>query len=395
LKPHRPLIEAIAQNLKIIFTDGKYADRVIETCLKKNVKWGARDRRFVAENTYNIVRNYRLLYESAGTKTPWMVVAANFIIHDFPLPDWKEFAGITPKLILKNYQEKQNIFAVAESIPDWLDELGRKELGEIWEREVHALNQEAKVVLRANTLKTTAKELQSKLAEQEIQVELYPKVPETLILNKRQPVFFTQEFKNGLFELQDVSSQKVAHFMQLDENMRVTDACAGAGGKSLHIAALMKNKGKIISMDVEEFKLTELKKRAARAGVHNIEVKTIDTKTIKRLESSSDRVLLDVPCSGLGVLRRNPDTKWKLTPESIESVKKVQQKILNDYSSMVKPGGKLIYVTCSILPSENSEQVKKFLEAHPEFTFEEEKTILPSEGFDGFYMCRMVRGNNQ
>lgn len=154
----------------------------------------------------------------------------------------------------------------------------------------------------------------------------------------------------------------------------------------------MNNKGKLISMDVEGFKLEELKKRAKRAGVFNVETRIIeDGKTIKRLEGKADKVLLDVPCSGLGVIKRNPDAKWKLNAELIERTKKLQQKIISEYSIMVKPGGDLVYSTCSILPSENKKQVDLFLSNNINFEFVKDRTILPSQGFDGFYMALLNR----
>lgn len=393
MKPHRPLIETIANNLKMIFEEGRYADRVIEFALKQNSKFGSRDRKFIAETTYTIVRNYRKLYESAGSKNPWMLIAAAFVLQEKSLPEWREFNGISVDRIQKNFEKYKNNFCFQESIPDWLDEIGRHELGEKWEEEVKALNVEAKVVLRVNTLKISVTELKKAFTEQEIETETVKGVPDALVLSQRQNIFSTSQFKNGFFEIQDGSSQLVAQFLQLESGMRVIDACAGAGGKSLHIAAILKNKGKIISMDVEERKLNELKKRAARAGVNNIETKLIDSKTIKRLENSADRVLLDVPCSGLGVLKRNPDAKWKLSLEKIEKVKKMQEEILQNYATLVKAGGKLVYATCSILPSENDLQVKKFINNNPNFSIEEEKIILPSLGFDGFYMCRFLRTN--
>lgn len=142
-------------------------------------------------------------------------------------------------------------------------------------------------------------------------------------------------------------------------------------------------------MDTEAWKLDELKKRARRAGAMNIETRVIESsKTIKRLHDSADRLLLDVPCSGLGVLRRNPDAKWKLSLEYIAKVQEVQQKILSDYSSMLKKGGLMVYSTCSILPSENADQVQRFISNHSEsFVLIEEKSVWPSEGFDGFYMA--------
>jgi 16S rRNA (cytosine967-C5)-methyltransferase len=176
--------------------------------------------------------------------------------------------------------------------------------------------------------------------------------------------------------------------------MRVIDACAGGGGKTLHIAALMQNKGRIISMDITQWKLDELKKRARRATASNIEPRLIEgSKTIKRLENSADRVLLDVPCSGSGVIKRNPDAKWKLNLDFIERTKAIQQKILSEYSSMTKKGGQLVYSTCSVLPSENRNQVDEFLKNNENFELIKDKTILPSEGFDGFYMALIKRKN--
>jgi 16S rRNA (cytosine967-C5)-methyltransferase len=219
--------------------------------------------------------------------------------------------------------------------------------------------------------------------------------PDALILEERQNIFRSAPFKAGLFEVQDASSQLVAASLAVEPGMRVIDACAGAGGKTLHLAALMENKGKIISMDLEEWKLQQTKLRARRNGIDIIERKVIEgSKTIKRLKDSADRLLLDVPCSGLGVLRRNPDTKWKLSPESIAKVQEAQQEILQSYPSMLKKGGQLVYATCSILPSENEQQVKKFLasEAGKDFDLlEEQKVFSHQSGFDGFYIARMIK----
>jgi 16S rRNA (cytosine967-C5)-methyltransferase len=179
--------------------------------------------------------------------------------------------------------------------------------------------------------------------------------------------------------------------MGLEAGMKVVDACAGAGGKSLHIAAMLKNKGAVVSMDIEERKLQELEKRAKRAGAAIIKTRVVNSRAVSELNDFADRVLLDVPCSGLGVLRRNPDAKWKLTKEFIENIRLTQQEILSSYSKMLKPGGVLVYATCSILPSENDLQVKKFLEGNTGFEFIEDRKVMPSEGFDGFYMAKLKR----
>jgi len=396
MKLYRNLSEAVIQGLESIFTENKYADKVIEKILKSNPKWGARDRRFIAETTYDIVRWHRLFKEisEAEDNDFWRLLGVWCLWNNTEFPDWEEFAGLSRKKIEANYENLKDIRKIRESIPDWLDELGEKELGKEWDSELAALNEEAKVVLRVNTIKVSRKELQSDLEENEnILTEAPAEYPDALILEQRQNIFTRQQFKDGLFEVQDGGSQLIAPFLKPEPGMRVIDACAGGGGKTLHLAALMKNKGRIIAMDTEGWKLDELKKRARRAGVGNIEPRVIESsKTIKRLENSADRLLLDVPCSGLGVIKRNPDAKWKLTPEFMERVKELQQHILVDYSTMLKPGGLMVYSTCSLLPSENEKQVEKFLESRKDkFELLEQKWLKPSEGFDGFYMALIKR----
>jgi 16S rRNA (cytosine967-C5)-methyltransferase len=277
-----------------------------------------------------------------------------------------------------------------------MDELGVKELGEeIWTKELSAQNQQAEVILRVNTLKTSKDVLRSILMDLDIETSPVEGYDDALVLKERANVFMTQAFKDGLFEVQDASSQLVAYFLDVQPGMRVVDTCAGAGGKTLHLASLMKNKGQLIAMDLYESKLKQLKLRAKRNGAFNIEPRVIEgTKSIKKLHEKADRVLIDAPCSGLGVMKRNPDSKWKLKPEFIDNIKKVQAEVLENYSKIVKPGGKMVYATCSILPSENEEQIKKFLtsDSGKNFTFIKEKKVLAYEsGFDGFYMALLER----
>lgn len=394
MKLYRNLCEAVIAGLQEIFDEKKYADKVIEKILKSNPRWGARDRRFIAETIYDIVRWYRLFRELAKAEENeyWKLLAVWCLWNKTEFPDWEEMKGVDRKKVLARYEEVKSERKIRESIPDWLDELGEKEIGANWTNELEALNESAAVVLRTNTLKISRHELQQQLEEEEIITEAPIEFPDGLLLEQRQNIFTRQAFKDGLFEVQDAGSQLIAPFLQVKPGMRVVDACAGAGGKALHLAALMNNQGRIIAMDTEEWKLTELKKRARRAGVGNIETRVIESsKTIKRLENSADRLLLDVPCSGLGVLKRNPDAKWKLTPDFIDRVRELQQHILQDYSNIIKAGGVLVYSTCSLLPSENQVQVKKFLQANSNFELEEEKSVMPSEGFDGFYMARIKR----
>jgi 16S rRNA (cytosine967-C5)-methyltransferase len=401
-KLHRPLVNEVVNNLNVIFNQKKYADKVIEQSLRNNHTWGARDRAFIAENTYDIVRWIRL-YQFCLTGHQDMrplkqhqmfaILAIHFMIKGVELPYWPEFDGINYQIVMQRRHEAKEIHKINQSIPDWLDQMGQTELGNQWENEITALNQMAPFIIRVNTLKSTKRELIKNLTDLKVEAQEIPSYDDALLILNKTNLFRTELFKEGHFEVQDASSQMVAQFLQIDgNNMRVIDACAGAGGKTLHLATLMENKGRVIAMDVEEYKLQELQRRAKRNGIGNIETKLIEAKTIKRLKESADRLLLDVPCSGLGVLRRNPDAKWKLKKDFLEKIKQTQAEIITNYSKMLKHGGKMVYATCSILPSESEEQVQKFIAQNTDYQLIEEKRTSPAkDGFDGFYMALIER----
>jgi 16S rRNA (cytosine967-C5)-methyltransferase len=402
MRLHRNLVYTTIDALNAIFNEGEYADKVVARSLKKDKRWGSSDRKFVAETIYEIVRWKRLYSEIAEVKEPfdrdnlWRIFAVWAVLRGYPIPDWRQLDGTPERKIKGRFDELSKIRTFKESIPDWMDEIGVKELGEkVWSKEITAQNQPAKVILRVNTLKTTKEKLKAILMDLNIETEYLNDQPDALVLKERANVFLTDAFKQGFFEVQDANSQLVAAFLDVKPGMRVVDTCAGAGGKTLHIASLMENKGQLIAMDLYESKLKQLKLRAKRNSAFNIEYRIIDsTKVIKKLHEKADRVLIDAPCSGLGVLKRNPDAKWKLQPEFIDNIRKVQAEVLENYSKIVKPGGKLVYATCSILPSENQEQVKRFLttEIGKQFQFIEDRKILASEsGFDGFYMALLER----
>jgi 16S rRNA (cytosine967-C5)-methyltransferase len=397
-KPYPTHAKAVVEALQDIFQKGMKADKAVEKILKSDKRRGAKDRAFIAEQTYEIVRWYRLLTQIAENEPSqdkdWFSIMGVFwILQGHILPAWKEFEFLSHEKVFAGYQLFSQHRAIVESIPDWLDELGERELGTTWTPLLHALNKPASLVLRVNTLKTN---LQSAKVALEMEGIATIKLSEEgLCVPKRKNIFLTNTFKEGLIEVQDFGSQQIASFLEVEPGMKVIDACAGAGGKTLHLASLMRNKGQIISMDIHEKKIMELQRRARRNGVDIIQTRIIaSNKTIKRLKEKADRLLLDVPCSGLGVLRRNPDAKWKLTLQFLEELKITQQHILRNYSSMVKPGGKMVYATCSILPSENEHQIDAFLDTKEgkSFTLEDKKTLLPSDfGYDGFFMARLIR----
>ncbi len=398
---HHNLVLATVDALHNIFNDGKYADQAIQKILKRDTRWGSRDRGFIAETTYDIVRYKRLFASIAKVSEPfnkqdlWRLTSVWIVLKGHDLPAWEEYFNTPVRRIKGGLDEVRNNRKMRESIPDWLDEMGVAELGNLWEQEITALNEQAPVVLRANTLKTDVATLKEKLLAEEIITTTHERFPDALILNERANVFRTKLFNDGLFEVQDAGSQLIAAYLEPKPGERIMDACAGAGGKSLHLAAMMENKGQIIATDIYQSKLNELKRRTRRAGVHNVETRLIDsTKVIKKLHNKMDAILIDAPCSGLGVLRRNPDAKWKLQPEFIDNIKKTQQEILQSYSRVVKSGGRMVYATCSIFPSENEMQVETFLksEAGSNFTLEDSQTLYAHrDGFDGFFMARLKK----
>jgi 16S rRNA (cytosine967-C5)-methyltransferase len=402
MRLHKNLCFATIDGLMQIFNEKEYADKVIQKLLKRDKRWGSRDRAFIAETTYDIVRWKRLYAKIADVKEPydrdnlWRMFAVWATLKGINLPDWKYFENTPTRKIKGRFDELSKDRRFKESIPDWMDEVGCQELGELtWTKEISKQNEQASVILRVNSLKINKKDLQLKLQSEDIETEMLSNYPFALKLKERANVFKTDAFKNGWFEVQDASSQLVAEFLDVKPGMKVVDTCAGAGGKTLHLAALMNNTGQLTAMDIYESKLKKLKIRARRNGVHNVTLKVIDsTKPIKKLHNKADRVLIDAPCSGFGVLRRNPDAKWKLEPEFLDRIRDVQEDLLKRYSKIVKEGGKLVYATCSILPSENQHQIKKFLASTEgkEFNFVKDQSLLAHKsGFDGFYMALLER----
>lgn len=402
MRLHRNLTYAVIDSLRDIFNEGEYANKAVEKALKRDKRWGSRDRKFVAETIYDITRWKRLYGEIANVKVPysrpdlWRLFSVWCVLRGIPLPDWNQIEPTPTRRIKGKFDELSKIRKFRESIPDWIDEVAVEELGEkVWDKEMAALNKQAEVILRTNTLRTSKENLQKQLRTENIITETLPNHPDALKLVERANVFKTKAFKDGLFEVQDASSQLVAAYLDVKPGMKVVDTCAGAGGKTLHLSALMQNKGQIVAMDIYESKLKKLKVRARRNGAHNIDLKVLDsTKPIKKLYGKADRVLIDAPCSGLGVLRRNPDSKWKLQPEFLDNIRNTQQEVLQSYSKMVKPGGKMVYATCSVLPSENQQQVEFFLnsDAGKDFSFvSDEKILSYVSGYDGFYMALLEK----
>lgn len=302
---------------------------------------------------------------------------------------------------------------VRQGHPEWLGPLLEAAFKERASKELQALNTEAPVDLRTNTLKTTREELLQQLGAAGFKAEPTPISPIGIRLHKRGAIFATPMFKEGQFEMQDEGSQIAALMVDAKPGQRVIDFCAGSGGKTLAIAAQMHNKGRILAFDTSAKRLGELSPRLKRAGVDNVEHHVIASESdqyLKRHKQTADRVIVDAPCSGVGTWRRNPDLKWRTTEKDIQELLGKQQAILASAARLVKPGGRLIYVTCSLLPQENENQVENFLSMHPNFRVVCAKKIWNKEevaasakpsylwlspaedGTDGFFTAVLERG---
>jgi 16S rRNA (cytosine967-C5)-methyltransferase len=383
---HRILAEGAAAVLHGVLEDGRVLDRELDALFRDRPKWGKRDRNFVAATVFESVRWRRALAFIAGDPSVAALCAAHWhrsgaeIPEAWPLrpdPGWDERAQAL------HAQPR----AVRESVPDWLDALAAEELGEDrWTRELAALNRRAPVFLRVNRLRATVAEARAWLREHGVETEAVGAdalvLPEGKLLPK--PLATA-----GMVEIQDAGSQRIAPLLAVEPGMRVIDACAGAGGKTLHLAALMQGRGEIVAMDISAGKLAELRRRAGVAGTRIIRTETWREDCLKRYGGWADRVLIDAPCSGLGTLRRQPDLKWRLTPESLARTKRLQRRMLDHYPTLLRPGGKFVYATCSLLPSENAGQLAALRERDPRWEIEDEDRVSPADsGFDGFYAAR-------
>jgi 16S rRNA (cytosine967-C5)-methyltransferase len=266
--------------------------------------------------------------------------------------------------------------AIAASLPDWLAARLADEHGlDGAERLCAAMNRRAPLAVRANRLRNTREELVARLAADGVPSRPLPLAPDGLELLTHVNAYGLAACREGRFELQDAGSQLIAEVTAPPPRGRVLDACAGAGGKTLALGALVANRGRLLALDVDERKLEELRRRARRAGLTNLEAMT--THAFARAPSAPfDRVLVDAPCSGIGVLRRNPEARWRLKPIDLEELPRLQRAILDENAPRVAPGGRLVYATCTVTRAENDAVVDGFLAAHPEFVAVPAKEIL-------------------
>ena len=401
MKLHRNIALGIISGLEKTLIEKHPAANVIKRLLKSNLGWGSRDRRNIAQAFYDIIRQKRFFHALSGLENEavnlWNLLGCWMVINDFPLPEWVEFNNLNIEEIKTKAPILMRDRKYKHSIPDWLDQMAVEAFGaEVWEKEIASLNTPSNLVVRVNTLVTSVQKLKDILEKKyNINTRTVPNSPRALIFEKNQSLQSIREYREGWFEVQDVNSQKISPWLKPESGKYYIDACAGAGGKSLHLADMTKDAAKIMALDIYPAKLDELRKRCYRNKIGSVQTANVDDEEIlKTIEPNADGVLIDAPCSGLGVLKRNPDAKWSITPERLTAILETQERILQTYAPMVKKGGYLVYATCSILPQENRLQIDQFLNSPlgSQFELEKEHTYFSHlTGFDGFYCARLIK----
>jgi 16S rRNA (cytosine967-C5)-methyltransferase len=431
------VLQACLEAYGFVRHEGRLADRALDFTLRRKRNLYSNERRAVSERVYGLLRRQRtvdFLLERARpgfsrldtTRQDVLRLAASRVLHGEP----EELVARTSSLSAQDAATLHALpeaaaalealplekrFPLAASLPDFLAARFREVFGADAERAAEAMNERAPLTARVNGFKGTREALQARLAEEGVQSTPTPLSPLGLVLDTRTNAFSLQSFRDGWFELQDEGSQLLGMLVDAPPT-KVVDACAGAGGKTLQLAVQMKNRGDLYALDIDEGRIEELRKRARRAGVHNVRTQVISAEgpeadeALGPLRGKADRVLVDAPCSGTGTFRRKPDARYRLTPEQLAEHVARQKALLARFAPLVKPGGRLIYGTCSVLREENEAVVEDFLARHPEFSLRPVAEELGPQtgakvsqgpylrlaphqhGTDGFFGAILVRG---
>lgn len=424
---HAAQLQAAIELLDETLEERQPADRLMAQYFRGRRYIGSKDKAAISQWIYVALRQYgslawraeqaNLLANARG------VLLVSAVLQSEDLSDLFTSERHQPRHLSKNERTAVDIIKdlniedapenVQLNIPAWLAPQLKASLGERFVAEMRALQEQASVDIRCNTLKTTRERVQGELSAHGIAAEPTPVSPWGLRFAKRAALFNQSSFKNGWFEVQDEGSQLLAYATQVKPGMKVADFCAGAGGKTLAMAALMENKGVIHACDVHSKRLENLSKRTKRANVYNVQVHLMTSerdKWVKRNAGRMDVVLIDAPCTGTGTWRRSPDAKWHLNEQSVVELVELQKNILESASRLVKPGGRIIYATCSLLQEENEDQIGEFLQAHPNYAakaFELDESVSnsiemqnddsmlrtypASNQMDGFFAAQIVR----
>jgi len=396
---------------------GSPADRVIEAWLRRHRDMGRRDRAIVSDLVYGCLRHARLLSALLDLATPDPLLecaACLAVCHGMDpaqIPARELDAAARERIAAASGRDRSRLpFAVRHSLPDWLaDALPEMVGAEELEALGAALNQEAPLDLRVNTLATDRGTAHEELAAAGWTFAPTPWSPDGLRSPGRVPLNSSAAYRQGRVEVQDEGSQLVARLVAPEPGEHVIDLCAGGGGKTLHLGALMQDRGRIDACDIEPRRLGQLRDRARRAALGIAHVHALPMHGAPAIEPA-DAVLVDAPCSGSGTLRRSPQLKWR--PADLDAQVVRQRALLDAAAGLVRPGGRLVYATCSLLALENERVLDDFLDRHPQFEPETAADVLAHQGIavadatsargalrvwphrhgtDGFYAVRLQR----
>ncbi len=348
------------------------ADETLSAYFRQHRNLGPKERAFVAEAAFAVLRRKRSLEAAAGGAAPAALLAAaamRVLGLSARALDGLVDAALAQRI--RGFRAEALVPAARADLPDWLwDRLAAEHGSEEALRIAQGMLNAAPLDLRVNLTRATRDEVRARLAADGIEAAPTPYSPAGLRLAAKPPINRHALFKQGVIEVQDEGSQLLAWLLAPRRGEMVADYCAGAGGKTLALAMLMRGSGRVYAMDVSAKRLAALGPRAARAGVTSVHTLALSGESdgrAKRLAGKIDRVLVDAPCSGFGTLRRNPDLKWRHGPEAIAQLAAKQRAILAAASRLLKPGGRLVYATCSILREENEEVAGDFRASHPQF----------------------------
>jgi 16S rRNA (cytosine967-C5)-methyltransferase len=398
MQPGAGLIKAATAAMGMVLPFTHPADAVLREFFGAHRELGSRDRAFIAENIFAVLRNKRLLEQWLGESTPRKLVLAGLIkLQGYSISQLdatlgnsdREWAGR-----LRGADTESLPPAVRLSLPDWIYERLLAEASEAEALEFgRAMLRPAPLDLRVNTMKSDRDTVLAELAASGIEGNATPYSPVGIRLAGKPAINRHPLFMNGAIEVQDEGSQLLAYLVAPKRREMVVDFCAGAGGKTLGLGALMHSQGRLYAFDISEKRLNNLKPRLKRSGLSNVHPQLIQSEhdiRVKRLAGKIDRVLVDAPCSGLGTLRRNPDLKWRQSPQSVRELAAKQSAILRGAAVLLKPGGRLVYATCSVLAEENEAVVQAFLADHPAFDTLDCHKVL-GEGMPGLPSGRFFR----
>jgi 16S rRNA (cytosine967-C5)-methyltransferase len=401
-------LQSVIEILDEVMAGKRPADQITTDYFKARRYAGSKDRRAVHETLYRIIRNQAKLTwfceKLSFEPSPRHFVLVDCILEDQAVEDL--FTGDTYCPDALSIQEKEILPILAEldiqdapehvllEYPQWVEADLKTSLGTDFTTVMQALNHEAPLDLRVNALHEYKDQAQEVLKAQNIEVTPTELSPLCLRSAKKIKLGGIKAYKDGLVDIQDEGSQLIALLSDVKGQELVMDFCAGAGGKTLAMAAEMNNQGILYALDIASKRLYKMRPRLERAGVKNVQLNPIRTESdpwLKQFEGRVDRLLIDAPCSGVGAWRRNPESRWKMTPELLDDLIARQSRILNTSAHLVKKGGRLIYATCSMLKRENEDQIDAFLKAHEDFTLKSVSEVwaevLESDcPFEGDYM---------